>query len=93
MTLVAEAPRTVGMGKNMPRQKRNDDSNVEQQTYTVKEVAIMLHVGLPTVYKMVANKELPSVKFGGRVVISKKYVDNLINQVHGSGPYGENTSS
>ncbi len=48
-----------------------------RRTYTVPEVAEMLGISRSTAYVCVRRGEIPSLKLGGRVVISKDGVRRL----------------
>jgi len=52
-----------------------------EKLFTIGEVAEMLRVSKPTVYRLMSGEELKSVKIGGRTLFKeselKKFIDNL----------------
>ena len=61
-----------------------NDLKKNQIGISIKQFAEMTGVSLPHAYRMVANKEVPSMKLGNRIVISRKYkedqLQNFINE-------------
>ena len=45
---------------------------------SIKQFAEMTGVSLPHAYRMVANKEVPSMKLGSRIVISRKFIEDQL---------------
>ena len=45
---------------------------------SIKQFAEMTGVSLPHAYRMVANKEVPSMKLGSRIVISRKLIEDQL---------------
>ena len=45
---------------------------------SIKQFAEMTGVSLPHAYRIVANKEVPSMKLGSRIVISRKYIEEQL---------------
>ena len=50
-----------------------------RRTYTVLEVAEMLGISRSTAYECVRRGEIPSLKLGGRVVISRMAFEALLD--------------
>lgn len=50
--------------------------------YTVKEVAEIVRVSVHTVYRAIEDGDLPALRFRGRVVVSAKAVQCLIEFGH-----------
>ncbi len=46
--------------------------------YTVAEAADLLGIGRSTAYELVARGELPTVKIGGRVVVTRPALTELV---------------
>ena len=45
---------------------------------SIKQFAEMTGISLPHAYRMVANKEVPSMKLGNRIVISRKFIEDQL---------------
>ncbi len=54
-------------------------SGVERQTYTVPEVAKILGIGRNTAYESCRNGEIATIKIGGRVLIPRSVIDDLLS--------------
>ena len=51
---------------------------IERQTYTVPEVAKILGIGRNTAYEICRNGEIPTIKIGGRVLVPRTAIDELL---------------
>jgi excisionase family DNA binding protein len=51
---------------------------VERRTYTVLEVAEILGIGRNTAYEVCRNGEIPTIRVGGRVLIPRSAIDELL---------------
>jgi len=51
-----------------------------RRTYTVREVAEMLGISRSTAYECVRRGEIPSLKLGGRVVISRTAFEAILGE-------------
>jgi len=53
----------------------------ERLTYTVKEVAFLLNLGLNKTYELVSSNDFPALHVGRKIVIPKaalhKYLENI----------------
>ena len=49
-----------------------------RRTYSVDEAAAILGISRTTAYQCVKTKELPSLRFRGRIVISAAVIDGLL---------------
>ena len=49
-----------------------------RRTYSVEEAAAILGISRTTAYQCVRTKELPSLRFRGRIVISAAVIDALL---------------
>ena len=49
-----------------------------RRTYSVDEAAVILGISRTTAYQCVKTKELPSLRFRGRIVISAAVIDALL---------------
>lgn len=58
----------------------NPKKQAPHRFFTVAEVAAILALSRPTVYRMVDKGELPGVKFGGAVRISRAALDGYISR-------------
>ena len=68
-----------------------NDLKKNQIGISIKQFAEMTGVSLPHAYRMVANKEVPSMKLGNRIVISRKYIeDQLQNFINKNANVDEN---
>ena len=56
-------------------------TTVERQTYTVTEVAKILGIGRNTAYEICRNGEIPTIKIGGRVLVPRTAIEDLLNGV------------
>lgn len=50
----------------------------KRQTYTVSEVAEILGIGRNTAYDCCRNGEIPTVRIGGRILIPRAAIDDLL---------------
>ncbi|MGI8683869.1 MAG: helix-turn-helix domain-containing protein [Acidimicrobiales bacterium] len=48
-------------------------------TLSIDEVAAILGISRGLVYGLVARGELPSIRFGRRILVPRKAVDELVN--------------
>ena len=55
--------------------------DVQRQTYTVKEAAKILGVGIVSAYEAIKNVEIPHIKVGRRIIIPKVALDNMLREV------------
>ena len=55
--------------------------DVQRQTYTVKEAAKILGVGIVSAYEAIKNDEIPHIKVGRRIIIPKVALDNMLREV------------
>ena len=54
------------------------ESATEREAYSVTEVAAMLGVGKDTVWQRVRSGQLPSIKFGSRVLVPRSVLDCVL---------------
>jgi excisionase family DNA binding protein len=59
---------------------------MERQTLTVQEAAEVLGIGKNTAYAAVGRGEIPSVRFGKKIVIPRDGIEQLLGQGTGSSP-------
>lgn len=50
-----------------------------KQTYTVDEVAEILGVGRSTLYDAIVRDEIPVIRIGRRILISKAQLDEILS--------------
>ncbi len=62
---------------------------MNRATLTVAEVSQVLGIGRNKAYHAVKTGEIPSLRFGGRIVVSKKVLDRMLEVPE---PKGEETS-
>jgi excisionase family DNA binding protein len=64
---------------NLQRENlRGKEKNKMNESYmTVKEFCEKMQVSSSTVYRMIKNKQIPSVKFGRYWKIPRSYLDNI----------------
>jgi excisionase family DNA binding protein len=61
--------------------------SVECHTFSVKEAAKVLGIGLSITYALVRSGEIPSIKLGGRVLIPKRALAEMLGDTAaGEGP-------
>ena len=53
---------------------------VEKLTYTVEEVAKLLGLSRSSMYQAIRNNSVPSLRIGGRILISKIELERLLGQ-------------
>ncbi len=53
-------------------------SDVKRETYTVTEVAKILGIGRNTAYEVCRNGEIPTIRVGGRILIPRAVIDDLL---------------
>ena len=54
-------------------------NDVERKTYTVVEVAKILGIGRNTAYEVCRNGEIPTIKIGGRILVPRTAIDELLS--------------
>ena len=54
------------------------DVTAVRRTYSVDEAAAILGISRTTAYECVKTKELPALRFRGRIVISAAVIDTLL---------------
>lgn len=52
----------------------------EKLTYTVEEVAKLLGLSRSSMYQAIRNNSVPSLRIGGRILISKIELDKLLDR-------------
>jgi len=52
----------------------------EKLTYTVEEVAKLLGLSRSSMYQAIRNNSVPSLRIGGRILISKIELEKLLSQ-------------
>lgn len=52
----------------------------DRRTYTVPEVAVLVGISRSTAYECVRRGEIPSRRFGRRIVVLRHELDRLLNQ-------------
>ena len=55
-------------------------NTIERQTYTVHEVARILGIGRNTAYEACNEGEIPTIRVGGRILIPRAAIDNLLSR-------------
>lgn len=58
-----------------------DRRPVEPELYTVQETAKVLSLSVPTVYRLIAKKEITAVKLGGRALVARRALDELLRRI------------
>lgn len=51
---------------------------VERLTYTIDEVAAILGIGRASLYAAIKKGELPAIRLGNRIVVSKKTIQAML---------------
>jgi len=62
------------------RPNRPSPLNNERRTYTVTEVAVLLGISRSTAYECVRRGEIPSRRFGRRIVVLRHELERLLGQ-------------
>ncbi|MGE3444025.1 MAG: helix-turn-helix domain-containing protein [Acidimicrobiia bacterium] len=52
----------------------------ERRTITVDEAAVLLGISRGTAYRSVQRGEIPSYRFGRRIVIARSTIENIIGR-------------
>ena len=68
------------------------DQIVTPATYTVEEVAKILGIGRNSAYEAVRSGQIPSLRIGKRLLVSRIVLDSLLRLSHGR-PAGGHCSS
>ena len=79
---VAEASSTDTIGNEVKRM-RNTMINQVQDEYTVlsaRELASRLHIGRDKAYALIKSKSFPSIKLGGRYIVTAKALNEWLDQ-------------
>ena len=58
---------------------------MEKLTYSVKEVAGLLGIGISATYQLVRSKDFPRIQVGKRIVIPKKAFEQWVDRISISG--------
>ena len=58
--------------------RRGSDGERERLTLTVEEAARLLGISRAFAYELIARDELPSLRFGRRVVVPRKALERLL---------------
>lgn len=53
---------------------------VDKLTYNVSEAATALGVSRPTIYRLLRRKDFPSLKVGGRTLVSRAGLERWVDQ-------------
>jgi excisionase family DNA binding protein len=56
----------------------NGSGEIHRRTYTVLEVAEILGIGRNTAYEICRTGELPTIRIGGRVLVPRAVIDELL---------------
>ena len=51
---------------------------VQRRTFTVDEVATILGIGRNTAYEVCRNGEIPTIRVGGRILIPRDAIEDLL---------------
>ena len=51
---------------------------IERETLTVDEAAKVLGIGRNKAYEAIQTGEIPSLRFGGRIVVPRKSIDLML---------------
>ena len=51
---------------------------VQRRTYTVNEVATILGIGRNTAYEVCRNGDIPTIRVGGRILIPRDAIEDLL---------------
>jgi excisionase family DNA binding protein len=57
----------------------------ERLTLTVEEAGKMLGISRALAYEMARTSKLPVLRFGKRILIPRKAIENMLESPHGSG--------
>ena len=57
---------------------KNNNTKAKKQTYSRNEVCEILGIRLRALEYMIDRNEIPVIRLGGRVLISKAFIDNLL---------------
>ena len=52
--------------------------SVQRRTYTVNEVATILGIGRNTAYEVCRNGDIPTIRVGGRILIPRDAIEDLL---------------
>lgn len=64
---------------NTPEQPTTGDNEAaERRTYTVAEAAKILGIGRNTAYEACNAGEIPTIRLGGRILVPKAALDELL---------------
>lgn len=67
------------MSASMPQPATRRRELVEPLGHPVTDTAIMLGVTRPTIYKLIAEGKLRSIKVGNRRIVTRASIDALLN--------------
>jgi excisionase family DNA binding protein len=58
------------------------NNTLERETLTVDEAAKVLGIGRNKAYEAVHTGDIPSLRFGNRIVIPRKSIDDVLNSTN-----------
>ncbi len=56
---------------------------IERKTYEVEEAGRLLGLGKNSAYRAIHNKQIPSIRIGGRILVPKAAIDRLLQSAEG----------
>ena len=62
----------------------------ERLTITVEEAGRLLGISRALAYEMARTGKLPTLRFGRRMVVPRKAIENMLEDPDSAGPAGEN---
>jgi hypothetical protein len=67
--------------KNINQKGERMKEKIEQLFYSVKDMATMFGATEASIRARISRKEIPTVKFFGRVMISKQWINKMLKQL------------
>jgi len=64
----------------MSCQHKKDTMQLERLTFTVEEAGELLGISRALAYEMARTGRLPTLRFGKRIVVPKKAIENLLER-------------
>jgi excisionase family DNA binding protein len=71
-----------GIVQDMPITQQREPDRLSRRTYSVEEAAQILGIGRGTAYLAAKSGDLPTVRVGGRLVVPRARLFELLGEEH-----------
>lgn len=60
--------------------RKGGKTGMNKLTYNVKELPEVLGIGIAKAYQMLKNREIPHIRCGKRIIVSKKSLEDFLRE-------------